>query len=214
MKLPPLLCPGSHTLPHTGDRGSCTPLRCGDTGAVGTTKILAEPPPKPQRPGRPKTGGLINQRRAQAVAKLTADLMLPSGGDESAAMVARDETLAGESPNVGKAAARRAFVAGDAPPSTADDVTINNWADRRATVNLIDAILEKEWQLKYGTPDQRNRAADTFLRMTGRDQKDQPVSTQATIVLNMGGVQLPFAPRQVIDVQPSQPILPSGGEKK
>jgi hypothetical protein len=134
---------------------------------------------------------------AHLVQKLAKDA---DKAQELATVANKDEILA-SMPRLGAAAARRAMVAGDAPDATADDVTINAWADRRANINLVDAILEKEHQLKYGTPDQRNRAADSFLKMTGRDQKDGPISGGATIILNMGDARLPFAPRaQTVDV--------------
>ncbi len=125
-------------------------------------------------------------------------LTLPDGANEALAAEGRVEKLAGVSVAIGHKAARMAFVA--KPPETgADDAAINEWADKRVLANLPQAILEKEFQLHYGDDDQRDKAADSFLKMNGRHEKEGQVSGGALIVIHAaaGGLQLPYAPKHL-----------------
>lgn len=111
------------------------------------------------------------------------------------------EGLSGASHAYGRHQARLAFVK-DLPSLDADEVTINNWADKRGVQLLPLAIAEKEFMLKYGNDEQRERAADKVLAMNGRLNREGTVSGGAAIILHIGGdggLQLPYAPKRLVE---------------
>ena len=76
---------------------------------------------------------------------------------------------------------------------------MTDWKTDARTVKLLPlAVAEKEFQLRFGNDDQRERAADSVLRMTGRYQKEGAISGGASIILNIGGegMQLPYMPKR------------------
>ncbi len=212
--LPNMKCPNHHVLPRTGSEGECTPLRCGEKtrkvgpgrqgrnhngGGGNAAKLIAGPSgkgggtkaaPDPRLP-------LEDKRAIKAITKAeaVAPIPLPHGVPQALAREAHGEAIEKVASAAGRYAARKAFLDdGTIPAKDADEATVNTWVDKKALSLLPIAVLEKEYQLKYGDDDQREKAADSVLKMTGRIQREGQVSGGATIVLNMGGMALPYAP--------------------
>lgn len=143
-----------------------------------------------------KADKVTKQLVKQEVAR--TDLQLPDGASKDLVVEGRVEGLSGASHAYGRHQARLAFVK-DLPASDADEVTINNWADKRGVQLLPLAIAEKEFMLKYGNDEQRERAADKVLAMNGRLNREGTVSGGAAIILNISGagLQLPYAPSRL-----------------
>lgn len=205
-------CPGGHSIPHKTPSGECTPLRCAvDKNAKGSKN--KEKLAKRHEKNRNKANSLttFQLKRDKAVEIATKNLVaqikrteieLPDGADRGLANEGRVEALAGASVAVGKRAARAAFTP-NMPAPDADEVAINDWADKRIVKNLPQAIAEKEYQLHFGDDEQRDKAADTFLKMNGRHEKEGKLSGGALIVIQQGpsgsGLQLPYTRNALIE---------------
>ncbi len=190
-KLPVMKCPKNHRLPRKGSLGECTPMRCGDPESKARARMgRLMAPPVVRLPEK--------EKEIAAIVKHAPEMTLPPGAAMPLAVEGRNEVFEKATFAAGRYYGRRAFL-GDAPSDKADEATINAWVDRKAVSLLPSALLEKEWLLKYGDDDQRDKAADSILKMTGRIQREGTVSGGATIVLqvNNGGPQLPFMPREV-----------------
>lgn len=206
-------CPNNHSLPHSGSKGQCTPLRCADP--------RVEKKPLPVLSAREKRKVLKKRRQEMKLSReyehtlkedrvtkqLTKkevariDPQLPDGASKDHVVEGRVEGLTNASGAYGRHQARLAFVK-DLPSVDADEVTINNWADKRGVQLLPLAIAEKEFMLKYGNDEQRERAADKVLAMNGRLNREGAVSGGAAIILHIGGVgglQLPYAPKRLVE---------------
>ncbi len=199
-----LTCPKGHSIPHKTPNGECTPMYC----AGETRKETKREKTSKRKADLQVTKSAFEVKREEVIIKATKDLELkvlstslplPDGASEMLVNEGRLEVLSNGSQAFGRHRARLSFIK-DLPPEDADEVTINNWADKRANQNLPMAIAEKEYQLRFGNDDQRDKAADTFLRMTGRYQKEGAVSGGAAIILNISGegMQLPYMPKRLV----------------
>ena len=206
-----LHCPKGHSIPHRTPHGECTPMYCAVTNApvAGKTKANQKvlQTERKRQIANKKTSFQI--KRELAIEKATKDLELevlrtplqiPDGANSMLVNEGRLEVLAQGSANLGKHRARLSFIK-DMPVADADEVTINNWTDKRTLQLLPIAVAEKEYQLRFGDDGQRERAADAVLKMTGRYQKEGALAGGASIVLMVGpgGMQLPYMPKRIID---------------
>lgn len=221
-----LSCPSGHSIPHKTPSGECTPMYC----AIGMKAVVKAADKAAAKAGK----ALVRNERKAATAAAKSDFevkreqaileakeklelqiaatpdVLPAGASSMLVAEGKLEVLAGASIGLGKHRARHAFIK-DLPGEDADEVTINNWTDKRTVQLLPLAVAEKEYQLRFGDDAQRERAADAVLRMTGRYQKEGAISGGASIILNIGGegMQLPFMPRRTVVAGP-QPQLVDG----
>lgn len=209
-------CPSGHTIPHITSAGRCTPVRCAITTNKTATKHVKKLEAKRKIRNERTTMTLRRQKVEETATKelvreaKRTPLSLPDGASEPLAKEGRLESLTGLSIAAGRHHARMAFVQ-DLPDVNADEVTINNWSDRRLHQLLPLAIAHQELRLKYGDDDQQDKAAEIVLRANGRANKEQQLSGGALIVLHTegpraGSMTLPYLPKQlrptnVIDVE-------------
>ncbi len=214
-------CPDGHSIPHKTENGECTPLYCAVNGEMGLqqgelkrskrSKTLMRKGAerrKAEKEMKTKFKFVKNMALEKATKELVEEvraqpLSLPDGASVGLAQEGRIEALSATSIAAGKLGARLAFI-NDLPHKDADEVTINNWADKKAVQLLPLAIAEKEYMLKFGDDEQREKASDRVLAMNGRLQKEGHLSGGAAIILHMegGAIQLPYAP------QPSDRLKP------
>lgn len=205
-------CPEGHSIPHRTKHGSCHTNYCavkGDQGRPAVIKHSKKSTTQYKEAAKNRIDNDVN-RTAMVLRKNIAleiatkklveevkrtDLPIPVGASKELAQEGRIEQLAGTSIAAGKLGARLAFI-NDLPHADADEVTINNWADKKAVSLLPLAIAEKEYMLKFGDDEQREKASDRVLAMNGRHQKDGHLSGGAAIILHMegGSIQLPYSP--------------------
>lgn len=206
-----LRCPSGHKLPHHGPKGQCHSMRCNDPRPE-VAPPLSSKEKRQVLKKRKREISLSNEyKQALKEDKVTkqlskreavrADPQLPDGASKDLVVDGKVEGLMQASGAYGRHQARLAFVK-DLPSDDADEVTINNWADKRGVQLLPLAIAEKEFMLKFGNDEQRERAADKVLAMNGRLNREGTVSGGAAIILHIGGeggLQLPYAPKRLVE---------------
>jgi hypothetical protein len=70
------------------------------------------------------------------------------------------------------------------------------WADKRIVDLLPVAVAEIEYQLKFGSDEQRERAASKIMDANGRGKQEKSVGSNQQIIINLpAGAQLPWAQR-------------------
>lgn len=70
------------------------------------------------------------------------------------------------------------------------------WADEKIVTLLPKAVAELEYQLEYGSDEQRERAANKVLDANGRGKQDKAGAGSAPIILlNVQPGQVPWAKR-------------------
>lgn len=186
-------CPGGHELPFKGPTGDCTPVRCSMTSR--------------QRAARKETKGekkVIVALPAKAVdALLKVDAPAPLAIDDDSDD--RRQALAAK-----QYEKWRQFI------GVKDDLQgdeAEKWSDAKLTNLLPVAVAQVESDLKYGSPEQRARAADKILNANGRGKRDPITASAPPIVINMvNGGDLPWRQAskvEVVEGSVKQGALPS-----
>ena len=82
------------------------------------------------------------------------------------------------------------------PAPELEGTDAENWADQKIVKLLPKAVAELEYQLEYGSDEQRERAANKILDATGRGKTERGgAGTAPIILLNMAPGQVPWAQR-------------------
>lgn len=189
-----LQCPNHHRLPHRTKHGECTPVHC---------------PAKPELASDYVENNKVKPAIQESSA--AADLILSETVDLGAiekvdVKVAREanaqkiDTLTKLTNAAARAASRKAFFK---VPDFKDAAEAEAWSQARAAILLPDAIAELEYQLKLGDDTQRRDAARDFLDINGMRKREAGGSIGATIILNLGGKELPWAQKVVEKLVPS-----------
>lgn len=89
------------------------------------------------------------------------------------------------------------------------------WADEKIVKLLPRAVAEIEFQLEYGSDEQRERAANKILDATGRGKTERGSAGSAPIILlNMTPSSLPWAQRVEKKDAAQLAAIQGEGEKK
>lgn len=200
-------CPAGHKLPNVTASGQCTPLYCSLETEV-SRKVVS------QR-GQQFVDARIEKVRARTLEQLgpkieeAAELAAESVPQEvreavptiggpaeevllktaQAAHLAELNSLGASS---GRMVARKHF---STVPKGLVGADAEAWADQKLVSLLPWAVAEVEHQLKFGTNQERERAAQKVLDATGRGKRDASTgSTAPIIVLTAGpnGLELPW----------------------
>lgn len=179
-----LFCPKKHPLPNTTKYGQCTPLHCPLDLPV--DEFPHEPAIK-----LPSNILPVAAEAAETIAVIAEETHI----DEALATTAKRKQLQDLSHAAGRSAARKAFFK---VPTNMDAPTAEAWAQAKAVSLLPDALAELEYQLKLGDDTMRRDAARDILDINGMRKRDSPGNGGATIILNLGGKELPWA-QKVVD---------------
>jgi len=178
------LCPKGHKLPRRTELGSCTAVRCADYDIAGN-KLVDK-----------TTLDKVSQKRP---VEAEIDMLERLGGEAPEVVQVARRSRADEIVKVATAAGRRAArLAHFKVPEGLKGEEAEKWTKERALELLPLAIAEMEYMLMLGSDNQRIEAARDILDMNGLRKKD--VSSGgggATIVLNLGTKDLPWAQRVV-----------------
>lgn len=175
-------CPKGHTLPRTKPWGQCSPVQCADFDLAGN--------PVPQTLGAKLARRVAKQAKEIVQAELDTDDPL----NKDAANAAASEESMKVALSVGRRAARMKHFK---VPAGLSGEEAERWAKTRATELLPIAMAEIEYQLTLGNDAQRAEAAKDVLDMNGVRKKDAATGGGATIILNLGQKELPWAERIV-----------------
>ncbi len=175
-------CPKGHHLPRAKKWGQCSPVQCADYDLAGN--------PVPQT---------LNATLARKVAKeasaiINSELKSDDPLNRDAAKAGASEESMKVALSLGKRAARMKHF--KVPTGLTGDEA-EAWAKKRATELLPIAVAELEYQLTLGTDAQRAEAAKDVLDMNGMRKKDVSTGGGATIILNLGQKDLPWAERVI-----------------
>lgn len=167
-------CPKGHALPHKGANGECTPLRCA-AGATG---------PKPEKPAAKTSterSREFRERRKEELAEYQATDLGKADADEE-----RRIAIAA------KRHEKWMDFLGTPTGLTGDEA--EKWADGKLVSLLPIAVAQIERSLKYGTEDQKDKAADKILNATGRGKREALGQSTPPIVIQLsgGGINLPW----------------------
>ncbi len=169
-----ILCPNRHAIGTVHETGTCTPVYC-PLSIARVPKALGE---------------VANTANAELEA------MLPAAAVE-AKEVANDagkQEIVKLSLAAGRRAARKAF---SKVPENMDAEEAETWAKTTAAQSLPYAIAELQQQLFFGDDKQRADAAHDFLDINGMRKREGGQGGGATIILNLGGKELPWATKVV-----------------
>lgn len=190
-----LKCPDGHTLPHHTDQGNCSPVYC--AGYKGGTVKAREAKQKKRL-----------SKSVMAKADGVIEAMLPEDDAREIAREAKGDEAGKLAMAVGRLAARKAF---SKVPDNLEGAEAEEWAQKFATSRLPIAMAELDYQLQMGDDKQRQEAARDFLDINGMRKRESTNGGGATIILNLGGKELPWAQKVVeklapgtIDVKPTK----------
>lgn len=185
-----LKCPKGHSLPHRGPTGECSPLRCA---------------------GADKAVDTHAARQARYMArKKVADVEARGGEELIKAEDAEEKKI--------KLAARKhekwmQFLG--APTDLAAD-KVEEYADKKLVSLLPAAVAVLEQHVKYGTEEQRERAANKILDANGRGKREAVAASTPPIVINIsGGGGLPWLKSETVQGEVVAPaVLPKVPDSK
>lgn len=204
-------CPSNHALPRIGVNGECTPVNCGGRSLKGEeatpvieTAIEAthEALTSNSQYRAPRLDGELKLTGESAAEDLAANLtpMLQTLDEETATLAAEQASLSKNkqilqlAQSQGRHSARKAFFKA---PTNLPAAEAETWAQAKAVSLLPDALAEIEFQLKMGDDGMRRDAARDVLDINGMRRREAAGAGGATIILNLGGKELPWAQRVV-----------------
>lgn len=223
--LPALACPSGHTLPFRAKGGfSCSPIKCGSLKAgssepiKGFTELSQIPPETPihsplktrRRSSDGKRLETAHLERLQTSLKRTQSKLETSQPEErqerlnesalklldpQLLLASKKQQLEELSLHAGRFDSRMAMV-GSFPKDDATEEERMQWFEKKKSYLLPIAIAETENALKFGNDKARAEAADRVFQMNGVSQRDTSPTPQATIVLQMGNMELPWMPKR------------------
>lgn len=191
-----LSCPKGHKLPHKTDRGECSPVFCpGFEG--GGVKMRAA-----------KLAKQVVKAISAEADEVIESAPLSKEGKEIA-VTAKGELLGKLSQAHGRQAARKTFF--KVPPNL-QGADAEAWAQQKAVSLLPEAMAELEYQLMLGDDAQRRDAARDILDINGMRKRESSSGGGATIILNLGGKELPWAQRVVEKLEGEKVNVPKTEE--
>lgn len=184
-------CPSGHSLPHHTDQGNCSPVYC--AGYKGGSVKARE------AKQRKALGKAVHAQADDTIKKLLTT--------DEAREIAREEK--GEEAGklamaVGRLAARKAF---SKIPEGLEGAEAEEWAQKFAVSRLPAALAELDYQLMMGDDRQRSEAAHDFLDINGMRKRESGGGGGATIILNLGGKELPWAQKVIEKLSPSEEVV-------
>lgn len=86
------------------------------------------------------------------------------------------------------------------PVPNLEGAEAEEYVESKKVALLPQAIAEVEFQLKYGDSKERIDAARDVLRMNGMLNRDAPTGVAPTIIIDMGGKELPWKKKKEVTV--------------
>lgn len=161
-------CPGGHKLPHVGESGTCSPVKCCDK----KTAV------------KPEVSASSSKRAIKALAK--AELPPEEVTEKERRLLEAKKTVA---------LARQEFVK---LPKGLEGAAADEYATKKLVELTPMALAEVEFQLLYGTDDQRSKMALEVLDRSGHGRKTDSQGLGGPVIIITGSPKLPWAPAQVV----------------
>lgn len=177
-------CPAGHRLPHKTNAGQCSPIHCAGVAKSQRRKIEAKK--------QVEVGLAPSQEAALASIELAED-------EERATKAQKRYQM------------RKRYLNA---PEKLNGAAAEEWADQKLVELLPEAVVDIEWDLKYGNDSERQAARKQVLDATGRGKREGGGGGTQPIIMLVGQGVGPGAQPWLQRVEVKKVGSGEGGEGK